>query len=195
MHNNRKAFDRIKSQSSIKQKVVLGTIISVSCVGFVVWGYEFHQRVHQLKQVQTKYNDYISNCQVYLQNSTNAGTTSLAREELAKALPWLKNNSEDGFAFEYQAVKVNVEYLNTLPPHDLVPLSINSSTEKNSLVITQKYKARIDERQEPPDSKMFALRGFLLNLIICFGICVFRLRDIKEASSNDVQHLEAVFKD
>lgn len=73
-------------------------------------GWNLYRNVNLGLNADEKYDQYTQECDKFLVTAGTAGTTGLAKEELEKAVSWLKDNYSNE-SFEYRDLKSNLNYL------------------------------------------------------------------------------------
>ena len=93
-------------------------------------GYHLYQNIPPAILANKNYNMYKLKCEVSLKRASNAGTTGVATEELAKAVNWLESKSLTQ-SFEYKDLKANLDYLEQQSGNLAMPITITGSISSN----------------------------------------------------------------
>ncbi len=99
-------------------------------------GYQLYQNIPLAISADKNYNVYEKGCEIFLERASLAGTTGVARVELAKGVNWLESKSlvQD---FEYKDLKANLDYLQEQPGNLAMPVTITKSISSNFEKIKQ----------------------------------------------------------
>ncbi len=103
-------------------------LLAVS-VTFII-GYQLSQNIPPAIRADKYYNDYKIKCEIFLERASKAGTTGVAKEELAKGVNWLESKSITQ-SFEYKDLKANLDYLEQQPRNLAMPITITDSISSN----------------------------------------------------------------
>lgn len=135
-------------------------------------GYPLYQNIPPAIRADKDYNIYKIKCEIFLERASNAGTTGVAAEELAKGVNWLKSNSSTR-SFEYKDLKRNLDYLQKQPENTLMPITITGSISYNLGNFKEKQLQLRDEGRPGMGSLADLVMYILAAILICLLILVF----------------------
>ena len=134
-------------------------------------GYQLYQNIPPAIRADKNYDIYKIKCEVFLERASQAGTTGVAKEELAKAVNWLESNSSTQ-DFEYRDLRANLDYLDGQPEDLAMPVSITGSISSNLENIEKKQLKLRDEGRPGIGSLTDFVMYILASILICLLILV-----------------------
>ncbi len=111
-----------QSRGKVLIRLVVGVIITV-ILGF--WSSKVYNRAILETEGDAFYQNYVDECQVFLERTEAAGDAITTQEQLIKATMWLDNNYPAN-SFEYKEIKKDLNYLQQ-HRSSLVPENIGHS--------------------------------------------------------------------
>ncbi len=154
--------------------IVLG---SLSIAGSVWLGFTFVKNLPAVTIANSRYENYNQECSVFLGKAANAGTTEVAKEEVAKAVNWLLENYS-AKSFEYRNLKANLEYLEQQPKHSLLTSTSKELINQSSNALEEEELKKL-YKSPPLLSFILALTSLLLLGVVAIrhGIILHELLD------------------
>ncbi len=89
-------------------------------------GHQLYQKIPPAIRADKNYDNYQNNCEIFIERASKAGTTGIARIELARGVNWLEANYSVE-SFEYRDLKENLDYLKKQPENTIMPGAITGS--------------------------------------------------------------------
>ena len=132
-------------------------------------GYQLHQNIPPAIRADKDYNNYKIKCEIPLERASKAGTTGVAKEQLAKGVNWLESKSITQ-SFEYKDLKANLDYLEQQAGNLAMPVTITGSINSNLGNIKEKQLKL--QRGRWNDLYECILASILIYLLILFFIAV-----------------------
>lgn len=120
-------------------------ILGVLSIAGAVWlGYTCVQNIPAVTIANSRYSNYNQECSIFLDRAANAGTTKVAKEEVAKAVNWLLKNYS-AKSFEYRNLKANLEYLEQQPKHSLLSYASKELINQSNNALEKKELKKLFE--------------------------------------------------
>ncbi len=121
------------------RKTWIGIFAGICAVlGFAIyWSWNQAQLVSPSEQDEK----LLTNSEDCLFNARNAGTTDLAKTELAKGIALLQQSNYSATSFEFRDLNANLIYLQAQPDNTVLPLGIKNAIEKDSNTIISSIAA------------------------------------------------------
>ena len=110
----------------------------------LLFGHQLYQNIPPAIRADRNYDLYKIKCEIFLERASNAGTTGVASDELAKGVNWLESNSFTQ-SFEYKDLKGNLDYLQNQPRNIAMPINITRSISSDLKNIREKQLRLRDE--------------------------------------------------
>ncbi len=127
------------------RKTWIGIFAGICVVlGFAIVG-SFNQALLLVPSKQDE--KLLTDSEMFLGNADNAGTTGLAKIELAKGIALLQQSNYSASSFEFRDLKANLIYLKAQPDNTLLPLGIKYAIEKDLDAIVDSVKVNQDSPQ------------------------------------------------
>ena len=109
----------------------------------LLFGYQLYQNIPPAIRAEKDYDNYKTECEIFLNRASKAGTTGVASAELARGVDWL-NSHYSNQSFEYRDLKANLDYLQKQPGNLVMPVTITDSISSNLENIKEKQLKLLD---------------------------------------------------
>ncbi|PSB26103.1 hypothetical protein [Chlorogloea sp. CCALA 695] len=129
-------------------------------------GYQLYQNIPPAIHASKDYDRYKTECEIFLERASKAGTTKIASVELTKGISWLESKSLTQ-SFEYRDLKSNLDYLKKQPENVAMPVTIKDSINYNLEDIREKQRKLRDEGRPGLGSVTDLVIYIFTSILIC----------------------------
>jgi hypothetical protein len=133
-------------------------------------GHQLFQNVPPAIRAEKDYKIYATKCETFLERASQAGTTGVASDELARGINWLEVNYSTE-SFEYRDLKGNLDYLEKQPENLAIPVTIRDSIKSNTENI-RKEQLKLRDEGRPG---LGSLTDFIMFIFVLPLICLLIL--------------------